>query len=96
MSFRVLLWLGIILNAIVLIPATIMAINAVTLAQESDYAAYTLGVVGLFFALPVFCVAAPLTAWQRYKQKKDDFHTLMLVITPLVYAAFLVVFLFSG
>ena len=95
MSFRVLLWLGIILNAIVLIPATIMAINAVSLAQESDYSAYTVGVVGLFFALPVFCVAAPLSAWQRHARRKDDFHTLMLVAVPLAYAAFLVVFLYS-
>lgn len=95
MNVRVLLWIGTVLNAIVFVPATIMAINAVSLAQQSDGSAYTIGLVVLFFALPVFCIAIPLSAWRAHTKRGHDGHALMLLAAPLVYAVFLVVFVLT-
>jgi len=95
MNIRVLLWIGTILNAIVFVPATIMAINAVSLAQQSDGSAYTVGLVVLFFALPVFCIAVPFSAWRAHTKRGHDLHALLLLAAPLAYAAFLVVFLLT-
>ena len=95
MNVHVLLWIGTILDAIVLVPATIMAINAVGLAQQSDGSPETIGIVVLFFALPVFCIAAPLSAWRAHTKRGHNVHASLLVAAPLIYAVFLVVFLLT-
>src|SRR5215510_5194354 len=95
MNVRVLLWIGTILDVIVLVPATIMAINAVGLAQQSDGSPETIGVVGLFFALPVLCLVTPFSAWRAHTKRGHDVHAVLLLAAPLVLAAFLVVFLLT-
>ncbi len=81
MKIRSLIWIGTAIDAVLLLPALYMAIGAVDLAGQSDQSPSVIAVVVLFFALPVFCVAAPAAA---------------LVASPLVYAVFLVVFLFTN
>jgi uncharacterized membrane protein YozB (DUF420 family) len=50
----------------------------------------------LFFALPVFCIAAPLAAWRALRRGRSPAHIVGLFVAPLIYAAFLVAFLMQG
>lgn len=96
MKIRSLIWIGTAIDAVLLLPALYMAIGAVDLAGQSDQSPSVIAVVVLFFALPVFCVAAPAAAWRAHARRKHDLHSVLLVASPLVYAAFLVVFLFTN
>jgi hypothetical protein len=96
MRIRTLIWIGTAIDAVLLLPGLYMAISAVDVAGRSNGDATVIAVVVLFFALPVFCVAAPAAAWRAHARRKHDLHPVLLVFSPLVYAAFLVVFLFTN
>jgi len=96
MNLKPLVWVGTIINAVLLFPAIYMAIATVDLAQRSDGSGPVIALVVLFFALPVFCLAAPLAAWRAHKRHKDDLNPVLLLAAPLVYATFLVIFLYTN
>jgi hypothetical protein len=96
MNLRPWILVGTVIDGLLLLPGVFMAIQTVDLAQRSDGSAEVIALVVLFFALPVFCLAAPLAAWRAHKRHKDDLNPLFLLACPLVYAVFLVVFVFSN
>ena len=96
MNLRPLIWIGTVIDGVLLPPAVYMAIQTVDLAQRSDGSAEVIALAALFFALPVFCLAAPLAAWRAHKRHKDDLNPLFLLASPIIYAVFLVVFVFSN
>ena len=93
MSARVWLWVGTLLNLILLAPAFYMAISAVDVVSRSDRSPYAIGVAMLFLALPVLCIMAPLSAWRAGKRRRPSVRIAAMFAAPFVYAAFLVVFL---
>ena len=96
MSSRVWLWVGIILDLILLIPAFYMAIAAVDIARRSEGSPFAVAVATLCFVLPVFCLLAPLAAWRARRRARPAIQIAALFAAPWVYAIFLVVFLFSA
>ena len=96
MSLRTWLMLGTVLDAIVFLPAVQMAINAINLALAYSDSALVGAVALLFVALPVFCVLGPLAGWRTHAKRGDDLNALFMVGAPLVYAAFLVLFLLNN
>ena len=96
MRRRLWLWVGTVSNAIVFTPAAYMAVSALQLYRQSDGAAQIAGVLFLFFALPVFCIAAPLAAWRAERRGRSLGHIIAVLAAPLVYATFLAVFLMQS
>ena len=96
MTPRFWLWVGTAIDLAVFVPATYMAVATLNLYQQSDESAEIAAVVFLFFALPVFCIAAPLAAWRAQRRGRSHAHLVALFAAPLVYAAFLVIFLMQG
>ena len=90
------LWVGTVIDLIVFFPASYLAVGALQIYQQSDRSAEITGVLLLFFALPVFCIAAPLAAWRALRRGRSPAHIGGLFVAPLVYAAFLVAFLMQG
>jgi hypothetical protein len=73
-----------------------MAVGALQVYQQSDGSPEIVGVMFLFFALPVFCISAPLAAWRAQRRGRPPGTIVGLFVAPLVYAAFLVVFLMQA
>jgi hypothetical protein len=73
-----------------------MAVGALQIYLQSDRSAEITGVLILFFALPVFCIAAPSAAWRAQRRGRSPAHIVGLFAAPLIYAAFLVVLLMQG
>jgi hypothetical protein len=73
-----------------------MAVGALQVYQQSDGSPAIVGVMFLFFALPVFCIAAPLAAWRAQRRGRPRGTIVGLLAAPVVYAAFLVIFLIQG
>jgi len=92
MSLRAWLWVGTVLNAIVFLPAALMAYNAVGLATENS-GGVVVGVALLFLALPIFCVLAPYSAWRIHDKRSEDGNAALMVAAPLIYGAFLILFM---
>jgi hypothetical protein len=59
-------------------------------------APFVMGTALLFFALPVFCIAAPFAAWKAYRGQREGFNVVGLALAPVVYAAFLLFFILSA
>ena len=95
MGPRVWWWVGAILDFILLLPASYMALGAVDIARRSEGSPAAVGVATLFSALPIFCILAPLAAWRASNRKRPTTQILVLLAAPWVYAVFLVAFLFS-
>ena len=95
MSLRAWLWLGTVLNAIIVLPAALMAYNAAALAMENN-GGVVVAVAFLFLALPIFCVLAPYAAWRIHGKRSRDGNAALMMAAPLVYAAFLTGFLVFG
>ena len=96
MSARAWLWVGTVLDLILLPPALYMAYAAAELARISDRAPITLGLVGLFLVLPVFCVVLPAAAWRASKRGRPTAQIVAFFAEPYVFAGFLVVVLYYG
>ena len=96
MGPRAWLWLGTVLDLLVLLPAFYMAIAAVDAVSRSDLSAFSVVVAALFFALPVFCIASPLAGWRAAKRGGSALHVASLFASPLVFGAFLILFLYSS
>ena len=92
MSLRTWLWLGTALNALIFLPAAFMAFSAVGFAVAYPDSGTAYGVAFLFLALPVFCVLAPYSAWRIHGKRPDDRNAALAMAAPLIYAAFLLVF----
>jgi hypothetical protein len=92
MSLRLWLWLGTVLNAIIVLPAVFMAFSAIGFAFTYPQATASF-VAFLFAALPVFCVVASFAAWRLHRKRPRDLNAAFTVAAPIVYAAFLVVLL---
>ena len=88
-------WVGAVLDFILLLPASYMAIGAAGIAARTDGSPAAVGVATLFSALPIFCILAPLAAWRASNRKRPTIQILLLLASPWVYAVFLVAFLFS-
>lgn len=93
MGARAWLWLGTVLDFVLLLPAFYMAIAAVDAVGRSDGSPFAIAIAVLFFALPVFCIAAPAAGWRAHKHGRSTAHVAGLFAAPLVYAVFLVVLL---
>ena len=96
MSIRTWLLFGTIMNLLVLLPAAFMAYSAVGFAVTYPEQGMIAAVAFLFVASPVFCLLGPFAAWRLYGKRADDRNSVVMVMAPLVYAAFLVVFLFNN
>ncbi len=92
MTMRAWLWLGTVLNALVFVPAALMAYNAVELATENN-TGIVVAVAALFVALPIFCALTPYAAWRIHNKRVEDRNAAIMMAAPLVYAAFLILFL---
>lgn len=90
------LWVGTVIDALLFLPAAYMAVGALDIYQHSEGSPQIMGVLMLFFALPVFCIAAPFAAWRGQRRGRPLGTLVGLLVAPIVYAAFLVVFLFQG
>jgi uncharacterized membrane protein YozB (DUF420 family) len=88
-------WAGTVLNAALFLPAAYMAANAINIARETDMSAPAVSIAALFVFLPVFCIAVPLAAWRSIKRGRSSGHTAALLLSPLVYAVFLVILLLN-
>jgi hypothetical protein len=95
MTRRAWLWVGAILDLLLLVPGFYMAISAADLAMKSE-AGLAVAVAALFCALPVFCIMAPFAAWRAAAWARPAFQIATLFATPWIYAVFLVAFLFYG
>src|SRR5262249_1888642 len=84
------LWAGTILNSARARPAAYMAANAINIARETDMSSPAVSIAALFVFLPVFCIAVPLAAWRSIKRGRSSGHTAALLLSPFVYAAFLI------
>ena len=89
-------WVLTALNLVVLAPAIYMALATVAIVEQNDWAPLAVGIALLFCVLPVFCVAAPWAAWRALGRGRSSTHAAMQLGAPLVYAAFLVLFLMRG
>ena len=96
MTVRTWLWLGTVLNAIIFLPAAFMAFSAADLAFAYPDSTAAYAVAFLFVVLPVFCVLAPFAAWRLYGKHSGDRNAVLMAIAPLVYAAFLALFLLAS
>lgn len=95
MTMRAWLWLGTVLSALIFVPAALMAYNAVELAMENN-AGVVVAVAFLFVALPIFCALAPYAAWRIHGKRPEDRNAAIMMAAPLVYAAFLILFLLNN
>ena len=89
-------WVGLVLDLILLLPAFYMAMGAVGIAVRTEGSPTAVAVATLFFALPVFCILAPLAAWRASNRKRPATQIGVLFAAPWIYAVFLVIFLFAG
>ena len=92
---RTWLWLGTVLNALIFVPAALMAYNAVGLAMENN-TGIVVAVAALFVALPVFCALTPYAAWRIHNKRSEDRNAAIMMAAPLVYAVFLILFLLNN
>ena len=88
-------WVGIVLDLILLLPASYMAVAAISIAVQNSSSVIAITIAVLFFVLPVFCIAAPLAAWRSRKRRRSNMYIAMLLAAPWVYAVFLVIFLYN-
>jgi hypothetical protein len=95
MSPRAWWWVGLVLDLILLAPASYMAMGAVDIAIRSEGSPGAVAVASLFSALPVFCVLTPWAAWRARVRSRPAAQIVVLFATPWVYAIFLVIFLFG-
>jgi hypothetical protein len=95
-SIRTWVLFGTVLDLMVFVPAVYMAFNAVTLAMNYPESGFVLAVAVLFQALPPFCLLCPFAAWRIHRKRPEDLNAVIMVFAPLLYAAFLVVFLLSN
>ena len=96
MRGRAWLWAATAADLVLLIVAFYMAISAAMIAQQADGALFAVAVAVLFFALPVFCILAPLSAFRAAKRNRSTLQVASLFAAPWIYAVFLVVFLFTA
>ena len=96
MGSRVWWWAGAILDLMLLIPASYMAVAAIDIGGRSEGSPFAIAVAILFFVLPVFCLLAPLAAWRARRRARPAMQIAAFFAAPWVYAIFLVVFLFSA
>ena len=90
---RMWVWTMIGVDLILLIPGFIMVSDALEVAGANSRSMAALGIAALFLALPVFCVAAPYSAW-RIQSRGDDSSALAIAAMPVIYAVFLTVVIF--
>ena len=90
------LWAGTVIDLLLFVPAAYMAVSALDIYRQSDASPQIMGVILLFFALPVFCIASPFAAWRAHVRGRQLGTVAGLLVAPVVYAAFLVAFLFQG
>ncbi len=91
---RMWLWTLIGLDAILLLPGFFMASQAVGIASGNRASLAALGIAALFLALPVFCISAPYAAWRVHSTRGENENALAIAAMPILYAAFLTIFVF--
>ena len=96
MSPRAWWWVGLILDLILLFPASYMAMSAIDIAIRNEGSPTAVGVASLFSTLPIFCILAPWAAWRARARSRPAAQIMVLFATPWIYAIFLVIFLFIG
>ena len=96
MSLRRWLLVGTVLDLLLFLPGALMAFNAVTLAMTYPDSGFLIAVAVLFQAWPIFCLLCPFVAWRIHKRRPQDWNTVIMAAAPLVYAAFLVGFLYTS
>jgi hypothetical protein len=96
MSLRRWLLLGIALDLLMFFPGVYMAVNAVTLAMTYPESGFVTAVAFFFQAWPIFCLLCPFVAWRIHGRRPEDWNPVIMVAAPLVYAVFLVGFLYAS
>lgn len=90
------IWLRLcmVFNALLFLLGSYMAASAVEIARVSDGGA-AWGIALFFIALPVFALACSVSAVKVFKQGRSR-HAAGMMLTPTVYAVFLVLLLAFG
>lgn len=96
MTIRRWLLVGIALDLLMFFPGAYMAFNAVTLAMTYPESSFVIGVALLFQAWPIFCLLCPFVAWRIHGRRPQDGNAVIMVAAPLVYAAFLIAYLYAS
>jgi hypothetical protein len=87
-------WLVTLADAALLLLGFYMAISAAMIAGQAGGGFYPTAVAALFFALPVLCILAVLSAWRASQRRRRPAQIVILFAAPWFYAAFLVFLLF--
>ena len=87
-------WLATCADTVLLLLAFYMAISAAMIAEQAGGDFYPVAVASLFFALPVLCILAVLSAWRASQRRRPPVQVVLLFAAPWFFAAFLVIFLF--
>ena len=92
MTIRTWLWVGSALSAVIFLPSAIMAFSALGVAVDTGSG--TAGSIAfLFLLLPMFCLLAPYRAWRIHRRRPYDRNAAIMMVVPVIYAVFLVLFL---
>lgn len=87
------IWTTILVDLILLLPGFYMATGAVGIAGGNGASLAAVGIAALYLALPVFCLAAPYSAWRAHS-RGDDSNAIAIAAMPIIYAAFLTLIIF--
>ena len=90
------LWAATVADLLLLAIAFYMAISAAMVAQQAGQSFFAVAVAALFFALPVFCIFAPLAAFRAARLRRSTAQIVSVLAAPWIYAVFLLVFLFTS
>jgi hypothetical protein len=86
-------WTMLVIDVMLLIPAFYMATSAAGIATTEATTMTALGVLALYLVLPVFCIAAPYSAWRAHL-RSDDANAAAIAAMPVIYAVFLTLVIF--
>jgi len=93
MDSRFWLWVGTVLDLLLLPPSAYMAYEELSLAADSDRSPAVIGLTILFVALPIFCLLCPWAAWRANRRGRPMSTVIGLFAAPWVFAAFVVTLL---
>jgi hypothetical protein len=89
-------WVGPIIDLLLLPPALYMAAGAIEIANQNSESLSAVAVAVLFSVLPIFCILAPWAAHRASRRGRSAIHLAALFAVPVIYAVFLLIFLFTA
>ena len=95
MLARIWLWLGTGLSILIFFYGAFLVYIASDVAATTNYSPAAVGALLLFLALPIIALAATWAAWRAHRKGKAV-HASLLLMAPLVLAAFILSMLVFG